>query len=93
MPLTVLEAMAASLPVVASSVVGNVDVVVHGKNGFLFNINKPNEASEYLLELINDNALYDSMSKNAYKTIADKHSLDKMCAEIATIYNNILVST
>lgn len=93
MPLTVLEAMAASLPVVASSVVGNVDVVVHGENGFLFNINKPNEASEYLLELINDNALYDSMSKNAYKTIADKHSLDKMCAEIATIYNNILVST
>ena len=93
MPLTVLEAMAASLPVVASSVVGNVDVVVHGKNGFLFNINKPNEASEYLWELINDNALYDSMSINAYKTIADKHSLDKMCAETASIYNKISVST
>lgn len=87
MPLTVLEAMAASLPVVASSVVGNVDVVVHGENGFLFNINNPDEASEYLLKLINDNALYDSMSIKAYRTIADKHSLAKMCAEIANIYN------
>lgn len=87
MPLTVLEAMATSLPVVASNVVGNVDVVVHGVNGFLYNINKPNEASECLLKLVNDTALCDSMSKNAYKTIADKHSLAKMCAEIANIYN------
>lgn len=93
MPLTVLEAMAASLPVVASSVVGNVDVVVHGENGFLFNINKPNEASECVQKLINDKTLYDRMSKNAYKTIADKHSLAKMCAEIAQIYNKISVST
>lgn len=93
MPLTVLEAMAASLPVVASNVVGIVDLVVHGKNGFLFNIDKPNEAAGYLLKLINDYALYESMSENAYQTVSDKHSLAKMCAEIANIYNTILVST
>jgi glycosyltransferase involved in cell wall biosynthesis len=36
MPNTVLEAMACSLPVVASAVPGNDEVVVHGETGFLF---------------------------------------------------------
>jgi glycosyltransferase involved in cell wall biosynthesis len=35
MPIAVLEAMALGLPVVATNVVGNSDLVVHGKTGFV----------------------------------------------------------
>lgn len=91
MPLTVLEAMVRSLPVVASNVVGIVDLVEQGKNGFLFDINRPEQAAEYIMKLIKDNALYESMAKNAYQTVADNYTIEKMCKKIANVYNTILV--
>lgn len=36
LPLAVLEAMALSKPVIATKVIGNKDIVVHGETGFLF---------------------------------------------------------
>jgi len=37
LPIAVLEAMALQKPVLATNVIGNKDVVVHNKTGFLFN--------------------------------------------------------
>jgi glycosyltransferase involved in cell wall biosynthesis len=51
MPNTVLEAMASGLPVVASNVGGNNDLVIPGKTGFLFNLSEPNALRVHLMVL------------------------------------------
>jgi len=51
MPIAVLEAMSVGLPIVASRVVGNVDVVRDNVNGFLYTLGNPDEAASYLSQL------------------------------------------
>lgn len=54
LPICLLEAMAAERPVVASAVNGNVEVVHHGKTGFLVPPQDPGILSEYLGLLLTD---------------------------------------
>ncbi|MBN2037170.1 MAG: glycosyltransferase family 4 protein [Chitinispirillaceae bacterium] len=48
MPNTVLEAMACGLPVIASDVIGNQELVVHEETGFLFPVNETGVFAEQL---------------------------------------------
>lgn len=90
MPLTILEAMASSLPVIASDVVGNRDLVIHGKTGFLFDMKKPEEAVDYILKLTNDASLYKVLATKAYQQVAKNYSVDKMCERVKDIYFEVL---
>jgi hypothetical protein len=49
--------MAAGLPVVATDVGGNREVVVHGKTGFLVPVRSPEVMAQALLSLLRDPAL------------------------------------
>lgn len=52
MPIALIEAQAAGLPAVASRIVGNRDVIVHGVTGFL--ANDDDELERYTRQLIDD---------------------------------------
>ncbi len=49
LPIALLEAMVLEKPIVATHVIGNKDVVVHGKTGYLFNTK--DEAVQYIRKL------------------------------------------
>lgn len=51
MPNAVLEAMACALPVIASNVPGNDELVVNGETGFLFALQDPDSLSRALLQM------------------------------------------
>jgi len=53
-PYTILEAMAAGCPVVATRVGGMPDIVQHGQTGFLFPENAPQEALQAILKLLGE---------------------------------------
>lgn len=63
MPLVLLEAMAAGLPIVATRVTGNKDVVKHRKNGLLVPYGNANALCTALTKLAADKSLYRSMSR------------------------------
>lgn len=52
--LTVLEAMASGIPVVAPNEGGPVDQVVHGETGFLFDPDRPHEMRAAIKKLVED---------------------------------------
>jgi len=56
MPLSLLEAMAAGTPVVATRVGGNPEVVVDGDTGFLIDAESPESISERVVRLLQDKA-------------------------------------
>lgn len=68
----VIEAMASGLPIVCRDHGGYVDVIDHGRNGFLFDTQQ--EALKILLRLKEDRGLRESIGKAARKTAEELFS-------------------
>lgn len=62
-----VEAMAAGLPIVTTSVGGVPDVVRNNKNGLLCNYNRMEEFANNLISLYNDKTLYNTIRLNNKK--------------------------
>lgn len=65
MPLTLLEAMASGLPIIASDVPGNRELVDEGYNGFRASLDDPQDFAFMLERVLSDPAAYRTMSGNA----------------------------
>lgn len=90
LPLAVLEAMAVGLPVIASNVAGNKDVVKESVNGLLYDINKPEDAADCLIKIINNSFLFSAFSKNAVDQIMKNYTLDSMVKKTENLYYSVI---
>jgi glycosyltransferase involved in cell wall biosynthesis len=83
-----LEYMALGLPTVSSGVGENLYIIKNGLNGFL--AFKLDDWIEYIIKLLDDTNLYESISKNAYRTVAEKYSLEKVATKIENILYGLM---
>ncbi|WP_432723798.1 glycosyltransferase [Jeongeupia wiesaeckerbachi] len=84
LPVAVIEAMAAGLPVVATDVVGNRDLVRHGDTGYL--VNDAAGFAERLAPLIADAEARRAMGARARSFAASHYSLDTMMNTLYDVY-------
>ncbi len=89
-PLTILEAMRAGLPVVASDVGGVHEAVVDGKTGYLIPRGDVQSLATFLKILINDPELRAEMGRNARKRFEDNFTFEKMLRKTIAIYDEVL---
>jgi glycosyltransferase involved in cell wall biosynthesis len=87
LPNTVLEAMASGLPVVASRVPGNEDLVSHGKTGLLFDLQDPSELASHLRALANDRALGQTMGRAARIAAERDYSWRNVAERYAALFD------
>jgi len=83
---TLLEAMAARLPVVASAVGGTPEVINHGENGLLFQSDKDADLSQHLVQLYQNKALAERLANSAHQDIENKFSTQAMIDKMQSIY-------
>jgi UDP-glucose:(heptosyl)LPS alpha-1,3-glucosyltransferase len=88
--LTVLEAMAASLPVIISTNVGAKDCVRHGENGFIVNNGNGLEGICSALELLCNPDIRNKFSNRAFET-ALNYSWDKNVDQHVDLYHQLLL--
>jgi glycosyltransferase involved in cell wall biosynthesis len=69
MPNSVLEAMGCELPIVASNIDANKNLIKDGENGILFNVGDPRQLGCALERLICDPKLRRIIGENAYNSI------------------------
>ncbi|REK69275.1 glycosyltransferase family 4 protein [Paenibacillus paeoniae] len=62
LPVSIMEAMSAGLPIICSSIRGNTDLIENGINGFLFDVSDINDFSKKIEKLSSDSDLRKSMS-------------------------------
>ena len=83
---TILEAMATGIPVIASNVGGNPELVVDERTGFLF----PSNDVESLVQKIKTYILHPELKQkhgyNAHKRVEEKFSLDQMVRRYEELY-------
>lgn len=86
MALTLLEAMAAGKPVVATDVGDNSIIVKHGITGYIVRPKDAGQMADSILQLANDPLTKDKMGKEAVKEYSNRFTLDKMMKEYASLF-------
>lgn len=90
LPISILEAMRAGLPVVASDVGGVSEEVVDGETGFLVAPGSVEELSTSLVRLIADKALRIAMGRAGRRRFEEEFLADKMIERTEAVYRQIL---
>ena len=90
MPLTILEAMAAGLPVVATPVGDVARMVEDGVSGRLIAPKRPQELADALEPLLKSAELRRAMGRQARQRVSDRFSIAGTAAELDRAYREVL---
>lgn len=84
----ILEAMAMGIPVLASDISGNRDIVSHGQTGFLYRDDY--DFSQHVRHLMENVELRKKMGIAGQEYVQNHHSAGKEVQELAALYRHIL---
>ena len=88
----IIEAMQASVPVIASDIPGNRDLIVHDQTGRLAPLGDRAEFARHSIDLLDDAALARRLADAAKKRILEDFSIEKMVERHAELYSELAQS-
>jgi len=91
-PVSLIEAMAAGRPVIATNVGGVKDIVKDGVSGYLVESGNVEEFSKRLVELIEDSEKRKVFGLNGRKMVQERFTKERLIKDTEKLYNNILKS-
>jgi glycosyltransferase involved in cell wall biosynthesis len=86
----IMEAMSAGLPVIATSIPGNRDLVIHGETGYLVPVGDRAGIASFTRELIKDPALGPRLGAAGKQRIADEFTVEQMVQRHEELYRSLL---
>ena len=89
---SIMEAMAAGVPVVATDIPGTRDLVVHGQTGYLIPTGKPGRAAlaKHTNAVLDNTELADRLGESARRRMLSEFSVEKMVTRYAELYREVL---
>jgi glycosyltransferase involved in cell wall biosynthesis len=92
-PVTIIEALAAGRPVVATDVGGVRDVVDDGETGFLVPPRNTQALAERLRALAADPALRTAMGEAGRARVLERYAVDRLVRDVDALYRELLATT
>lgn len=89
-PLTIAEAMAVGVPIVASNVGGIPEMIEIGKTGLLIDPYDTKGMSDAILKILSDEVFARSMGQSAKETAGKKYTAPIVCEKTFRAYQEIL---
>ena len=86
--ITILEAMSCRVPVVATNVGGNPDVIADGKSGILVESGNENDAAEAILKFAGNGKMRRVFGEEGRKIVEGKFNFSRTMEEMEKIYLN-----
>jgi glycosyltransferase involved in cell wall biosynthesis len=92
LPRSIIEALRAGLPVVATELAGTPELVTHGDNGYLVERGDIDELAEMLARLISDAGLRARMGARSRERYEAEFSFERMYRRTVGVYESVLGS-
>lgn len=89
-PTVLLEALAASKPIIASNVGGVPEIVENGRSGFLVSPQNVGQLKDRCNQLLSDPEKAECFAKNGFKTVTEKFSIEKQVELLEKMYLEII---
>lgn len=89
LPVAVMEAMACGLPIVASKIRGNIDLIDSGKGGYLVQPKDADGFAKAIISVIKDKKKAESMENYNFKRIKE-YSKEKVMDQMAELYRSLM---
>ncbi len=89
LPVAVMEAMACGLPIIASKIRGNTDLIDNGKGGYLIQPTDTEGFAKAIVSVINNREEAKRMEDYNFKKIK-KYSKEKVMEQMAELYRTIM---
>jgi glycosyltransferase involved in cell wall biosynthesis len=89
LPYVLLEAMAASLPIIATSVGGNSELVRDGVNGLIVSPDSVDELAKALEMLVVDSKLREFFGKTSFEMVKDSYGTQLMIENTVNLYRRL----
>lgn len=90
LPGAVLEAMSCGLPVIATDVRGNRDLISNGETGILVPPRSPEKMAETISMLLKDKNFRKNLGRNARKTVEEKYTWDVVSNKFLRCYESLV---
>ncbi len=87
LPISILEAMAAELPVIASDIPGVSEVVVEGKTGHLVSPNNPTELATVMISTVKGN--HSELGQAGFNRVKKQFNTEQMLASYLKLYKSL----
>jgi glycosyltransferase involved in cell wall biosynthesis len=89
-PWSIVEAMAASLPIISTNQGAIIESVISGVNGFIVKPNHPEQIAEKLKLLIEDTELRKKMGTAGRELYLANFTEEKMVEKLTTVFNKMI---
>lgn len=90
LPLSILEAMAAGVPVIGTNVLGIRDVITHHDNGLLVSHLDPQELAQAILTLMGDQTLGQALAARAGRIVREQYSLPVFIRRYEDLFDRLI---
>ncbi len=88
--ISILEALSASIPVVASRVGGIPEIITDGENGLLFKRGDFRELAQMVGLSLKDEKIREKLIENGLKIVKDNFTVKSMIEEINRVYSKVV---
>jgi len=92
LPYTILEAMAAEVPIITTNIGGIPEMIDDNVSGILIQPKNSRQLAEKILELINNPEITQGMAEKASQKVVKEFSLEKMLQKTKNVYSSNLPS-
>jgi glycosyltransferase involved in cell wall biosynthesis len=89
-PVTLIEALAAGLPAVATDVGGVRDVVDDNRSGFLVPMGDVPAIADALIRLVESEDLRHAMGREGQVSVGDRYAVPRLIADVDALYQSLL---
>lgn len=87
---TILEAMATALPIIATNIGGNPELIEDGVNGYLVPCNDPEKLAEAIVKLTESSNTRSLMGKASLIKISEQFNWDSTVEKYVNVYDELL---